>query len=260
LNKGLKSHLEEGESFEFPDSYPVVNEIKSPLNVLWYNLNFEFKDKYPAKMPADFARDMIKIYSKVGDLVWDGMCGSGTVPRMANQLGRHAKGSDINPKAIELAKEHDPENASQYLVADVRKLRFELKPDLILSSLPFGLNIIGDKNRYSPNSKDISNCATMKQFFEAAHVVIQSYFINLKPGGIMILDSRDRTKDKTYYDIGVEFRNIAKEVGFEVVCRYWYMMIPYRQFTFKHKSGYVMPMVSAMDAYVFYKPKDEAIV
>jgi len=249
--------MEEDVDFEFPDSYPIVNEIKSPLNVLWYNLNFEFKDKYPAKMSADFARDMIKIYSKPGNVVWDGMCGSGVVPRMANQMSRFGQGTDINPKAIELAKEHDPKNADQYFVADVRKLRCNSKPDLILSSLPFGLNIIGDKNRYSPDSKDISNCATMKQFFEAAHVVIQSYFINLKPGGIMILDSRDRTKDKNYYDIGVEFRNIAKEVGFEIVCRYWYMMIPYRQFTFKHKSGHVMPMVSAMDAYVYYKPKDE---
>ncbi len=260
--KQLKISDEEVDDPEFPDSYEVIDEIKSPLNVLWYNLRFNFKDKYPAKMPEDFARDMIKLYSNKDDRVWDGMCGSGIVPRIANSLGREGYGTDINPKAIELAKKHDPENALMYQVGDARNHQpFLMKqPDLIFSSFPFGLNIIGDFKQYSDEPKDISRTKTYPEFYAQIKIVIENYFKTLKAGGIMILDARDRQKDGVYHDIGVVFRNLAVSIGFEIVCRYWYVMIPYRQMTYKHKkSGFKMPMVSAMDAYVFYKPLENSI-
>lgn len=259
----MKLVEDKNEDPEFPKDYPVIDEIKSPLNVLFYNLNYEFKDKYPAKMPQGFASDMIKMYSKKGDVVYDGMCGSGTVPRMANQLERIGVGSDINPKAIELARKHDPRYASfdhRYRVEDAKTRKFTTPVDLILSSLPFGLNIIGDKNRYSDEPKDISHSKTYEQFFASAEEIIKNYFTNLKAGGMMILDARDRQKGGVYHDIGVEFRNRALKVGFEIVCRYWFLMIPYRQMTYKHKpTGYVQAMVSAMDAYVFYKPENSKL-
>jgi len=260
MQKGLKSHEQQEENSEFPDNYEIVNEIKSPLNVLWYNLNFVFDDKYPAKMPEQFARDMIKLYSKEYDHVWDPMCGSGTVPRIANQLGRFGLGSDINPKAIELAKKNEP--GGSYGVDDAREAPFPFTDpvSLILTSSPFGLNIIGDKNRYSDEPKDLSHCKTYEKFFEEMKKVWKNCFNILKPGGILVFDARDRTKDGIYHDIGVEFRNQCVEAGFKIVCRYWYLMIPYRQMTYKHKeTRFCMPMVSAMDAYVMYKPEDSKL-
>lgn len=257
-----KVFKQETEDPEFPDSYEIVNEIKSPLNVLWYNLNFEFIDKYPAKIPEDFVRDMIKLYSKKGDLVFDPMCGSGTVPRIANLLDRIGYGCDVNPKAIELAKKKDhPRRSSNYIVCDARELDNKLaKPQLILFSPPFGLNIIGDKNHYSDEPKDISHSKDYNQFFLNMREVFKQCYDKLTPGGILIFDSRDRTKDGTYYDMGVIFRNICERLGFKIICRYWYILIPYRQMTYKHKeSGFVMPMVSAMDAYVMYKQMDEKL-
>jgi len=262
-DKNMKLVEGEDDDPEFPKTYDVLHEIKSPLNVLFYNLNYEFNDKYPAKMSEGFASDMIRIYSKKGDLVYDPMCGSGVVPRMATRLGRIGVGHDINPKAVELCIKHDPEyvwNSHNYTVQDARTFSLDEQADLILSSAPFGLNIIGDKNRYSDEPKDISHCKSYEQFFDEIELIIKNCFKNLKAGGILIMDGRDRQKDGIYHDIGVEFRNRAKKIGFEVVCRYWYLMIPYRQMTYKHKpTGYVMPMVSAMDAYVLYKPLDEKL-
>jgi len=250
--KGIKDF--EAEPSEFPDSYDIIDDIKSPLNVLWYNLRSEFPDKYPAKMPEDFARDMIRWYSKEGETIWDPLCGSGTVPRVARREGRNAFGTDVNPAAVQLATDHDPEGG--YYVADARTYQCMKKPDLILFSPPFGLSIASKKDHYSDEKGDVSRSETYDEFFDKMKVIFENLWKNLKPGGRLIFDARDRTKDKKYWDLAVIFRNIAIEVGFEMICRYWYVLIPYRQMTFKHKSGYVMPMVSAMDAYVFYKPED----
>lgn len=252
--------LKENDGYEesdFPQSYEIVNEIKSPLNVLWYNLRFEFPDKYPAKMPEDFARDMIKLYSKENDFVYDPMCGSGTVPRIAGQMKRESLGTDINPKAVELALKHDTNG--NYFCGDARYFKPVKKPDVILFSPPFGLNIIGDMNQYSNEEHDVSRQETYPQFFIEMEKIFKNQFDILKAGGIMIFDSRDRTKDKTYYDLSVIFRNMCLKAGFEIVARYWYVLIPYRQMTYKHKSGIIMPMVSAMDCYVMYKPLDTKI-
>ena len=89
---------------KFPDEYHIIKKIYSPLSVLHYNLRFNFEDDYPAKMPEDFARDMITLYSNKDQVVWDGCNGSGIVTRTANRMGRIGIGTDVNPKAIELSK------------------------------------------------------------------------------------------------------------------------------------------------------------
>jgi len=180
---------------KFKDTFVIKKKIYSPLQVLHYNLTFEFDDNYPAKMPKDFARDMITMYSQENDIVWDGCCGSGIVPRMANQMNRKGYGSDVNPKAIELSRNHDLNNLGSYWVSDSRSVTsdsFTEKPSLILSSLPFGLNIIGDKNNYSHEGGDISNSPNYNTFFSGSKAIIQSYFDNLKPNGVCVLDARDR--------------------------------------------------------------------
>ncbi len=252
MDESLKDYQEQVS--EFPDSYEIVNEIKSPLNVLFYNLRSEFPDKYPAKIPEDFARDMIRWYSKPNEFIWDPMCGSGIVVRTAIREGRRAMGTDVNPGAIDLARKHD--NKGAYDVGDSRKYQLLAKPDLILFSPPFGLNIIGDKNHYSNEVNDISTSKDYNEFFGKMKGVFQNCWEQLAPGGRLIFDARDRTKDKKYWDLAVIFRNMCVDIGFEMICRYWYLLIPYRQMTYKHPSGYIMPMVSAMDAYVFYKPED----
>ncbi len=255
IENGL-NEFEEGAS-EFPDSYEIIDDIKSPLNVLWYNLRNEFPDKYPAKISADFARDMIRWYSKKGELVWDPMCGSGIVSRQARYEGREDIATDINPAAIELSKKHDP--VGDYFVADARTYELEYKADLILFSPPFGLSIASKKDHYSEEKHDLSRSETYEEFFAKMKQLFANCYKQLKPGGRLIFDARDRTKDKHYHDLAVIFRNLCVDLGFEIICRYWYILIPYRQMTFKHKSGYIMPMVSAMDAYVLYKPLDERI-
>lgn len=262
----LKEEHKVSKDKKFPDSFTIKEKIYSPLSVLHYNLTFKFKDNYPAKMPEDFARDMIYLYTKENDVVWDGCCGSGTVPRIANQYGRKGLGSDVNPKAVDLAQAHDPGWAERYTIQDSRAVLPDDfheygRPDLILSSLPFGLNIIGKKNNYSNEGGDVSNSPDYETFFEASKAIIQSYFDNLKPGGVCILDARDRLHNGKTIPLILHFLNAAIEVGFEVVTRYYYDLIPYRQMTYKHKpSGHIKAMPATMDVIVLTKLENEKLV
>jgi len=230
----------------------------SPLSILYYNINFHFQDPYPAKMPEDFARDMIKLYSKPGDLVWDGCCGSGTVPRVANRMERHGIGSDVNPLAIDIAKKNDINNERLYWESDARIFEYP-DVDLIVSSLPFGLKIIGDKNNYSDEPGDVSRSKDYEEFFKNTKPIIQNYYDNLKHGGVCVLDARDRLHNGKTIPLVLEFLNQAREVGFELVTRFYYELIPYRQMTYKWKPSekekgvHIRAMPSTMDVIVLVK-------
>ena len=72
-------------------------------------------------MPEDFVRDMILLYSHDGGSVWDGCCGSGTVPRVARELHRDGWGTDVNPKADRAVREAGPDGAGAQVRGGGRK-------------------------------------------------------------------------------------------------------------------------------------------
>ena len=58
---------------------------------------------YPARLHPLTARRLIEEFSAPGATVLDPFCGSGTVVVEARALGRSARGSDLNPLAVELS-------------------------------------------------------------------------------------------------------------------------------------------------------------
>lgn len=59
---------------------------------------------HPAIFPEQLARDHISSWSNPGDLVFDPMCGSGTTPKAAAELGRRFLGCDLSPQYIAIAE------------------------------------------------------------------------------------------------------------------------------------------------------------
>lgn len=80
------------------------------FNIWRYNVGYGFTTqdiiayKHPAIFPEKLAQDHILSWSNEGNLVLDPMFGSGTVLKMAKQLGRHYIGYEINPKYCEIAR------------------------------------------------------------------------------------------------------------------------------------------------------------
>jgi len=59
--------------------------------------------EHPAVFPQSIPRRLIKLYSFVGDTIFDPFMGSGTTAVAAKKLGRHYFGCDIKPEYVALA-------------------------------------------------------------------------------------------------------------------------------------------------------------
>lgn len=86
-----------------------VKDKKLSGNIWEYVVGKKKEDQeakgHPAPFPCQLARDHIISWSNEGDIVLDPMCGSGTVCRVAKELGRDFIGIDISQEYCALAKE-----------------------------------------------------------------------------------------------------------------------------------------------------------
>src|ERR1043166_2072218 len=60
--------------------------------------------RYPARFSPLFAREVIRAFTRKGDVVVDPFCGSGTTAVEAISLGRRAIATDVNALAVFLAR------------------------------------------------------------------------------------------------------------------------------------------------------------
>ena len=74
--------------------------------------------KYRGNWSPYIPRNIILKYSKQGDLVLDYFCGGGTTAVEAKLLGRRCMALDINPHAVELAKDNSNFEINQQSLID----------------------------------------------------------------------------------------------------------------------------------------------
>ena len=79
-----------------------------------------YADAHFATFPEALAERCIKAGSRLGDLVLDPLCGSGTTGRVAIRLGRRFTGIEINPEYVALARERIGE-AAPLFASEVRE-------------------------------------------------------------------------------------------------------------------------------------------
>lgn len=86
-----------------------VKDKKIKGNIWEYVVGKKQEDQeakgHPAPFPCELVRDHIKSWTNQGDLVFDPMCGSGTTPRVACEMGRKYIGIDISQEYCEIAKQ-----------------------------------------------------------------------------------------------------------------------------------------------------------
>jgi site-specific DNA-methyltransferase (adenine-specific) len=85
-----------------------VKDKKIKGNIWEYVVGKKQEDQeakgHPAPFPCELVRDHIKSWTNQGDLVFDPMSGSGTVARVAVEMGRHYIGIDISQEYCEIAR------------------------------------------------------------------------------------------------------------------------------------------------------------
>ncbi|WP_231642955.1 DNA-methyltransferase [Ralstonia syzygii] len=72
---------------------------------VWTIATTPFKGAHFAVMPEELVEPCILAGSRAGDIVFDPFMGSGTVAAVAQRLGRHWLGAELNPKYIALQAE-----------------------------------------------------------------------------------------------------------------------------------------------------------
>lgn len=113
LWKDKRTHKQTGRNKDGSPVYGFSKQTETKLkgNIWWYSVGGGnvTRDKiayqHPAIMPEALARDHILSWSNPGDVIFDPMCGSGTTPKMAKQLGRKWLGFDIAQEYTDLARQ-----------------------------------------------------------------------------------------------------------------------------------------------------------
>jgi site-specific DNA-methyltransferase (adenine-specific) len=98
FHKGCKTLQGKGETDLTKEEF-----LEFSKNV-WY-FPAETDRTHPAPFPVELPKRCMKLYSWVGDLVYDPFMGSGTTAIAAIQTGRRYIGSEINPKFVDYANE-----------------------------------------------------------------------------------------------------------------------------------------------------------
>ncbi len=188
----------------------------------WATHSGEYRGNYSPYIP----RNIILRYSKPGELVLDMFCGAGTTAIEAKLLGRRCIASDINEKAIELARENldFPINLLPFLeeskreyyepelrVQDARDLSWLTNEsvDLICTHPPYA-NIIQYTDK---KAKDLSFLDVKEFLVEMKKVAKESLRI-LKPGRQCALLIGDMRRKRHVIPLGFMLINIFLEAGF----------------------------------------------
>jgi DNA modification methylase len=153
---------------------PLKPQLRLQPTTLWeypsqhYGRGVQGNPRYIGATPSYIIWNLLERYTKVGDLVVDPFCGSGTTLDVAADTGRKARGFDVAPQRPDIE------------FADARKLPLESNSvDLVFMDPPYGNHI-----HYS----DAKNCigklsAYDPAYYRAMHQAIRESVRVLEPGG-----------------------------------------------------------------------------
>lgn len=172
--------------------------------------------RYPGNWSPYVPRNIIKRYSKPGEKVLDVFVGSGTTLVEAKLLGRRSIGVDINPKAIELARENTTFESRNMYEPQLRcgnacKLDFieDNSIDLVCTHPPYA-NII----QYSDGIEgDISTYST-EDFLESMQLISKELWRVLKTSKYCAFLIGDMRKNRNVIPLGFKTLEIFQKNGF----------------------------------------------
>ena len=177
---------------------------------------------YRGNWAPEIPRNIMLRYSEEGDLVLDQFVGSGTTMIEAKLLRRRSIGVDINPQAVEIAKQRtafkilpDDEDDCIYEpelhVGDARSLSMieDNSVDLICAHPPYAETI-----RFSSGISGDMSHLKIDEFIRDMHKVVQECSRVLKPGRYCAFLIGDTRRNKRVVSIGFRTWPVFMEAGF----------------------------------------------
>lgn len=213
------------------------------------------QDKHMAMFPEELPRRLIKMFSFVGETVFDPFLGSGTTSLAAMNTGRNSIGYEINSSFSSIIHEKLRVNQAQ-LTGDVITFGHDaLKAPLSLDSLPYifrdphGIDKKVDVKQYSFGSRFDQRPAKRETFFTVKEVVSPEVLVLDNGQSIRLIGIKSKPeflseavaylKEKLYRQkIYLRFDDIKHDQQNKLMC---YVYLSNRTFINNHlvRTGYV---------------------
>lgn len=206
-------------------------------------------NRHPGKMLPALARHAIETYSDPGELVLDPMCGIATTLVEAIHTGRHAIGVELEPRwtslaqaNIEHARRQGATGTATVLQGDARRIAALLDTaacatvSLILTSPPYACQVADlaaenvkqaagclrreDTTNYSPDRANLGH-ARGQGYLAAMHDIYEACAAVLKPGGYMVLVTKDMRTGGALRNLSGETIELCQRLGLA----YWQRVI-----------------------------------
>lgn len=175
------------------------------------------KGDYPGNWSPFVPKNIILRYSKENDLILDQFLGSGTTLIEARLLNRRGIGCDINPRALDIAKNRiesvEGDNSIKLVKGNAKNLSFIKNEaiDLICTHPPYS-NII----KYSENVKGDLSLLNIEEFYESMITVSNECFRVLKKGKYCSVMMGDIRRNGCVIPLGFNTMNIFLNQGFKL--------------------------------------------
>jgi len=181
-----------------------------------------WEETHPARFIPELPERYIKLFSHKGETILDPFCGSGTTNIVAKNLGRNSIGIDVNPRstamtARRLEQTKSPDLTNHLIVTgDSRKILTCIpwnSIDLAVTSAPYF-----DVVDYEHNDPEqLGNWHDYREFLNAMKQVFEGCYDALKTNGHLVINTQDLYKKILKAPIHVDYVNICKEIGFELI-------------------------------------------
>ncbi len=231
-----------------------LNELTGSEWLYWTNTIYEtnyppdrthyLRKNHGAMKPPELMRDIIKFFTKNGEIILDPFAGVGGTLLGAELAGRKAIGIEINPLWVDLfhkltigfRKENgvfvvnsDNENTCEFTSRMIRGDCLEVMKDFadetiaaIITDPPYGCQQqkIKFKNETNFNMKshqkyDLGNCNSYEEYLTKIKLFGEEALRILKPERYLILMIGDRYYQGEYLPLGVLVAEALREVGFK---------------------------------------------
>jgi len=217
---------------------PVWNDLSSPRN--------KYQLEHGAVYPIKLAERLIKMYSAIGDTIFDPFLGIGSTVIAAQAHERHGVGIELNPKFANIAEQWLADvqglfpNGKVYKIIndDCRNMLKHIHKDkiqLTVTSPPYAdfihksiedrttthkTSIIANENNstvkpYSDHEHDFGNLP-YKDFLKGIKIILRDNFEVTKPGGYscwVVKDYRDTKNKIPYIPFHSDLATAGQEVG-----------------------------------------------
>lgn len=191
------------------------------------NMQHKLRSQHGGQKPPELCADLIKTFTKGGQLVLDPLAGVGGTLLAASLCNREAIGIEINPEWTKIYKQVcELENLKEHkmIVGDAREKLVEIPKgsvDFILTDVPYwNMDKVSQTRSKSAKKSKLSKFnghqeQTKEQWVEEMTSIFQKCSDPLKPGGYMGVFVGDMYRGKQYHILSAELAHaISKIDGF----------------------------------------------